>query len=236
MRHDHFKRPIGACRLILFLLCSHIFRLACGAIAFSGQPSFKHGLPVPVGRRQSEQAVQPHVVNQHASVFTRCLPQPASHLLQVFGQRKGRAGHLYELHVRAVEALAEHIHIHQHLRLAPLKVFDKLFAQTCRSLAVNRHGVYSMHPVEIGNIPCMADADGIHDAFLLVGILPYAFVQLFDAGSAVQHLVHFFRLEITVRSTFRQVVYQSLGFAARADGYVVSRQGVAVKPNFFASG
>ena len=78
-----------------------------------------------------------------------------------------------------------------------------------------------MHPVEIGNIPCMADADGIHDAFLLVGILPYAFVQLFDAGSAVQHLVHFFRLEITVRSTFRQVVYQSLGFAARADGYVV---------------
>ncbi len=124
MRHDHFKRPIGACRLILFLLCSQVFRLLVNStIAFSGQPSFKHGFPVPVGRGQSEQTVQPHVVNQHASVFTRCFPQSAPHLLQVFGQRKGRAGHLYELHIRAVETLAEYIHIHQHLCLAPFEIF-----------------------------------------------------------------------------------------------------------------
>ena len=175
--------------------------------SFSRQPSLEHGLPVPIDRRQPEQAVKPDVVYQHARFFAFRLTQSSSHLLQVLGKREGRSGQLDELNVRAVEALAEHVYVHQHLYLAQSEAFHHLLAHFGGCLAVNGNGIYTFIIVVCGDVPCVADADGIHNALLTISILPHTFIQSFNSRTAVQHLVHLLHLEITVRTPFLQTVY-----------------------------
>ena len=174
---------------------------------FSRKPSLEHGLPVPINSGQPEQAVKPDVIYQHARFFAFRLTQSPSHLLQVLGKREGRSGQLDELYVGAVEALAEHVNVHQHLNLAQSEALHHLLAQLGRCLAVNGNGIHTFIIVVCGDVPCVADADGIHNALLTISILPHTFIQSIDSRTAVQHLVHLLHLEITVRTPFLQTVY-----------------------------
>ena len=175
--------------------------------SFSRQPSLEHGLPVPIDRRQPEQAVKPDVVYQHARFFACRLAQSPSHLLQVLGKREGRSGHLDEFNIRAIKTFAEHVNVHQHMDFAKSEALHHLFAQLGRCLAVNGNGVHPFIIVVCGDVPCVADADGIHNALLTISILPHTFIQSIDSRTAVQHLVHLLHLEITVRTPFLQTVY-----------------------------
>ena len=127
-----------------------------------------------MGRRQTEQTVKPHVVDYHAAFLAFRLAQSAPHLLQVLGQRQCRPCQLDKLHVRAVKALAEYVHIDKNLYLALPEAFDKPFPFVCGRLAVNGDCVHPVLIVISGDVPRMADADGVHDALLAIGILPYA--------------------------------------------------------------
>ena len=109
---------------------------------------------------------------------------------------------MHELHVRAIEALAEHIHVHQHLNLTLSEVLHHLLAQLGWRLAVNSDGIHTFIIIVFGDVPCVADADSIHDAFLAVGILPHACIQPLDAWPSVQHGVHFLHLKVPVRAPF----------------------------------
>ena len=147
------------------------------------------------------------VVDYHATFLTFRLAQSAPHLLQVLGQRQCRPCQLDKLHVRAVKALAEYVHIDKNLYLALPEVFDKPFPFVCGCLAVNGDGVHPVLIVISGDIPCVTDAYSVHDAFLAIGILPYALIQPFDTWPPIQHGVHLLHLKITVRSPSFQPVY-----------------------------
>ena len=128
---------------------------------------------------------------------------------------------MHKLDIGTVETFAENVNINQYLNVAMTEVFYKLFPYFCRRLAVYGRGRYSFMSVIVGNVPRVADADGIHYAFLSAGILLYAVMQPFYAWAFVKHGVHFLHLEITVRTTFLQALYQLLGFAALAYRHIV---------------
>ena len=76
-------------------------------------------------------------------------------------------------------------------------------------------------PVISGDVPRVADADGVHDALPAFRVLPDAFIQPPDARASVQRGVHLLHLEVPVRAPFPQAVYQPLLLAVRTDGHVV---------------
>lgn len=75
-----------------------------------------------------------------------------------------------------------------------------------------------------GDVPCMVDADGVHDVFLPVGVLPYALIKPPDGRPSVQHGIHLLHLEVTVRSSLVQAVYLPLVFAVRRDRHIIKRR------------
>ena len=191
--------------------------------SFSRQPSLEHDLPVPIGRRQPEQAVKPDVIYQHARFFAFRLAQSPSHLLQVLGKRECRSGQLNEFNIWAIKTFAEHVHVHQHLNLAQPEVLHHLLAQLGRCLAVNGNGIHPFIIVVCGNVPCVADADCVDDAFLTMSILPDAFIKPFNARLFIEYRVHFLHLEIPVSTPFLQTVYQLLVFTVRTYGHIIKR-------------
>ena len=88
VRYNRLQQTVRIQSLVFHLPGSHTGNISCvcGWIAFSCQPSLEHGLPVPIGRRQTEQVVKPHVVNNHAAFLFLCFSQSAPHLLQVLGK------------------------------------------------------------------------------------------------------------------------------------------------------
>ena len=126
-----------------------------------------------------------------------------------------------ELHVGTVEPLAEHVHVYKHLYLALLKVLNETFPFVGGRPAVNGDGVYPVFLVIRGYVTCVADAYGVNDAFLSVGILPHAFIQSFDCRPAVEHGVHLLYLIVAVCSALLQSVYQPLVIAVRTNRDII---------------
>ena len=196
-------------------------------LCLSRHPAFKHSLPVAFPCRQSEHTIQSHVVYQHARILALAHSQSAAHLLQIFCQRQGRAAHLHKLHVRTVEALAEHVNVHHNLYPSCLKVVHQGFTCRPRRLAVYRHRLHAPSAVVFRNVSGVFNAYGVHNALFAVGIAFHGVIQPFDARLPVQLLVHLLYLVVAVGSPSLQFVYQSLFLALTSYRHIVEHRQIA---------
>ena len=167
-------------------------------------PSLEHRLPIPVTDGQTEYPVQAHIVYQHTGLLVTRFPQSPSHLLQIFYQGKCGTRQLHELHIGTVKTLGKDIHIDQHPGSSLLESLHQFPPLRSRSLAVDSYGLHPVRTVAGGYLPGMSYTDSIHNSFFSVGILLDTLIQPPDADLAVQHLIHFLHLIISVRPTFLQ--------------------------------
>ena len=171
--------------------------------------------------RQTEDAVQTHIVYQHTGLLVCRSPHPTSHLLQVFRQGKRGTCQLHELHIGTVETFGEDIHIDQHFNLSPSEIIHQFLAFRSRSPAVDSNRLQPVCAITSRYPAGMGDAGSIYDSFLSVGISFHALIQPADTCLPVQYLVHLLYLVVPVRTPFLQRVYQPLFPAVRTDGHIV---------------
>ena len=177
---------------------------------------------------QAEEPVKPHVVYYHAALLAFRPAQPAPHLLQVLGERERGPGQLHEAHVGAVEALAEHVYVHEHAHPATPEVLHQPRPPGGGRLAVYRGGAYPPGVVVCGDVPRVGYAHGVDDALPAAGVPLHALAEPFYRRPAVERGLHLTHEEVTVGTAPFQAIDNPLLVAALPYRYVIEGRQPAV--------
>ena len=197
-------------------------------VGLASQRPFKHRLPVPILRGQTKQAVQPHVVQDQAVALPVKDAHAPPHLLQVFCQRQRRPRQLNKLHVGTVEALAEEVHVHQHLRLSCLELFNQptTFLPWC--LRADRHRVNTVFPIVRSDMLRMPNVNRIDDALLIPRITQHRVAEPPDTRPHVQPFAHLPQREVAIGPTSLQRPHHPPVLVVRPHRHIVVERQTAL--------